>query len=151
ICGSLSLMWMMRTAVHFQLPPHCTTQLRLGKHSAHGFPNQFFRVLGQQIPRSDLAQATGIPRMTAVHLFGELLSRKLYPLSVDDDYVVSRIQKGHIRGLILAGKQTGHSTRKSPQHFALGIQHMPVTLNFTLSRYVALHTTPKCMTTRSEE
>ena len=84
--------------------------------------------------------------MAAIHLFGQLLSCEPDLLGIDDDDVITRIEKGHIGGLILAGKQSGHPARQvaltpGPRHPARANYS-----DFVLSRYVALHSTPNYMT-----
>src|SRR5262245_9147412 len=117
---------MLSLRVDLQLAPHRFAKLRLGQHAAHGFFEEPDGVLLADVLRPLLPQAPLVAAVIAVKLLVFLAAGETHARRVDDHDVITRIQVGRVRRLVLSLEEASGLRRDSADDLAVGINHMPL-------------------------
>ncbi len=71
------------------------------------------------------------------------LARREHDLAgVDDDHVIAGVEVGHEGGLVLASQQPGRFGAQAAEHQAVGVDHVPGTVDLTRFGGIRAHLEP---------
>lgn len=131
-------MGVSRTVVDVHVLDEATAETVFGEHSLHNADEEGvhtgLEVLVEALLHEDLggelALAAGIAGEVEVDAVGHLLAGEAYLVGVDDDYVVSALDEGRVRRLVLAAENFRYLGAEAAENLVGGIDNHPLVFNF---------------------